>query len=48
MALLECYLYNAFTSGQDEFLERASDFFQTGNQPISVRHLSQPHNNFQY
>ncbi len=27
-----------FLSGQD-------DFFQTGNQPISVRQLSQPHNN---
>ena len=27
-----------FLSGQD-------DFFQTANQPISVRHLSQPYNN---
>ena len=27
-----------FLSGQD-------DFFRTGNQPISVRHLSQPYNN---
>ena len=27
-----------FLSGQD-------DFFQTGNQPISVRHLSEPYNN---
>ena len=26
-----------FLSGQD-------DFFQTANQPISVRHLSQPYN----
>ncbi len=30
-----------FLSGQD-------DFFQTGNQPISVRHLSQPYNNKPY
>ena len=27
-----------FLSGQD-------DFFQTANQPISVRHLSEPYNN---
>jgi hypothetical protein len=31
-------------SGQDEFLSGQDDFFQTGNQPISVRHLSQPYN----
>ena len=30
-----------FLSGQD-------DFFQTGNQPISMRHLSQPYNNTGY
>ncbi len=30
-----------FLSGQD-------DFFRTGNQPISVRHLSQPYNNTHY
>ncbi len=30
-----------FLSGQD-------DFFRTGNQPISVRHLSQPYNNAFY
>ncbi len=30
-----------FLSGQD-------DFFRTGNQPISVRHLSQPYNNSDY
>ena len=24
------------------------DFFQTGNQPISMRHLSQPYNNTGY
>ena len=30
-----------FLSGQD-------DFFQTANQPISVRHLSQPYNNREY
>ena len=30
-----------FLSGQD-------DFFQTGNQPISLRHLSQPYNNGVY
>ncbi len=30
-----------FLSGQD-------DFFQTGNQPISVRHLSQPYNKYIY
>ena len=30
-----------FLSGQD-------DFFQTGNQPISVRHLSQPYNKTNY
>ena len=30
-----------FLSGQD-------DFFRTGNQPISVRHLSQPYNNNVY
>ncbi len=30
-----------FLSGQD-------DFFRTGNQPISVRHLSQPYNNKHY
>ncbi len=29
-----------FLSGQD-------DFFRTGNQPISVRHLSQPYNNIE-
>ncbi len=28
-----------FLSGQD-------DFFRTGNQPISVRHLSQPYNKY--
>ena len=28
-----------FLSGQD-------DFFQTGNEPISVRHLSQPYNKY--
>ncbi len=28
-------------SGQD-------DFFQTGNQPISLRHLSQPYNKYFY
>ncbi len=27
------------------FLRGQDDFFQTGNQPISVRHLSQPYNN---
>ncbi len=30
-----------FLSGQD-------DFFRTGNQPISVRHLSQPYNKYIY
>ena len=30
-----------FLSGQD-------DFFQTANQPISVRHLSEPYNNINY
>ena len=30
-----------FLSGQD-------DFFQTANQPISVRHLSQPYNKYIY
>ena len=30
-----------FLSGQD-------DFFPTGNQPISVRHLSQPYNKSLY
>ena len=30
-----------FLSGQD-------DFFQTGNEPISVRHLSQPYNKRMY
>ena len=30
-----------FLSGQD-------DFFRTGNQPISVRHLSQPYNKLCY
>ena len=30
-----------FLSGQD-------DFFQTANQPISVRHLSEPYNKFLY
>ena len=30
-----------FLSGQD-------DFFQTANQPISVRHLSEPYNKFIY
>ena len=30
-----------FLSGQD-------DFFQTANQPISVRHLSQPYNKNTY
>jgi hypothetical protein len=34
-----------FLSGQDEFLIGQDDFFQTGNQPISERHLSQPYNN---
>ncbi len=29
-----------FLSGQDDFLAH-----QTGNQPISVRHLSEPYNN---
>ena len=39
-----------YLSGQDEFLERASqdDFFQTANQPISERHLSQPYNKDDY
>ena len=38
-----------FLSGQDELLERAQDdFFQTGNQPISLRHLSQPYNKYRY
>ncbi len=30
-----------FLSGQD-------DFFRTGNQPISVRHLFQPYNKYSY
>ena len=30
-----------FLSGQD-------DFFQTANQPISVRHLSEPYNKLMY
>ena len=37
-----------FLSGKDEFLSGQDDFFQTGNQPISVRHLSQPYNNSYY
>ncbi len=27
------------------FLSPQDDFFQTGNEPIGVRHLSQPYNN---
>ena len=30
------------------FLRGQDDFFQTANQPISVRHLSQPYNNSLY
>ena len=37
-----------FLSGQDEFRRGQDDFFQTANQPISVRHLSQPYNNGKY
>ena len=33
-----------FLSGQDEFRRGQDDFFQTANQPISVRHLSLPYN----
>ena len=43
---LKFYLYSVFRSGQDEFLERQDEFFQPGNQPISVRHLSQPYNKY--
>ena len=37
-----------FLSGQDEFRRGQDDFFQTANQPISVRHLSLPYNNSAY
>ena len=37
-----------FLSGQDEFWRGQDDFFQTANQPISVRHLSLPYNNVPY
>ena len=37
-----------FLSGQDEFRRGQDDFFQTANQPISVRHLSLPYNKFIY
>ena len=37
-----------FLSGQDEFRRGQDDFFQTANQPISVRHLSLPHDNKNY
>ncbi len=30
------------------FLSGHDDFFRTGNQPISVRHLSKPYNNYVY
>ena len=30
--------------GKMNFLSGQDDFFQTANQPISVRHLSQPYN----
>ena len=33
-----------FLSGQDEFQREQDDFFQTANQPISVRLLSLPYN----
>ena len=33
-----------FLSGQDEFRRGQDDFFQTANQPISVRHLCLPYN----
>ena len=37
-----------FLSGQDEFRRGQDDFFQTANQPISVRHLSLPYNKALY
>ena len=32
-------------AGKMTFLSGQDDFFRTANQPISVRHLSQPYNN---
>ena len=37
-----------FLRGQHDFLERQDDFFQTANQPISVRNLSKPYNKYKY
>ena len=37
-----------FLSGQDDFLRGQDDFTRTANQPISVRHLSQPYNKNMY
>ena len=37
-----------FLSGQDELLERARWLFQTGNQPMSLRYVSQPYNKYIY
>ena len=37
-----------FLSGQNDFLRGQDDFFRIANQPISVRHLSQPYNNTLY